>query len=61
MNKIKDNILNVLIWGAALLTMGVLLWIIIYIFWQGIPAMKLSFFEGLLPIFYIIIISHTLI
>ncbi len=49
MNKIKDNILNVLIWGAALLTMGVLLWIIIYIFWQGIPAMKLSFFEGLLP------------
>ena len=49
MNKIKDNILNVLIWGAALLTMGVLLWIIIFIFWQGIPAMKLSFFEGLLP------------
>ena len=38
-------VMRVLVWGAALLTAGVLLALIAYILIRGVPNLKLSLFE----------------
>lgn len=42
--KDKLTLTRVLIWGAALFTLGILLFIIAYILWQGVPALSPEIF-----------------
>ncbi|MGI6297808.1 MAG: phosphate ABC transporter permease PstA [Saccharofermentanales bacterium] len=69
--KVKDFLVRCLIWGASFLTIGILLWILIFVFSQGLPHINWEFLTtapknngvngGVLPMIvntlYIIILS----
>lgn len=49
MKKIKDNIILTLIWGSTIVTVGALLWILGFVFVNGISAINGEFLKSLMP------------